>query len=1044
MKTCKTLAVSGLTFVLLTLALAGCEQITSGDFKGPITGSGTSHLEVRPTGLHEEVLSNTSIKLTWTEVDGAKGYNIYRSETIDEDNWTIDEKTVYKTSEANEFTDTGLDSSKLYYYIVKATNSVNVESAGQDNPLEVRIGTEAAPAIEQSTNFITLKWMPHSGVTFQEIQRRRYRTDDEFYDNGVLVEPDKSSTTGWTVVGSMWTEQEKTPITGQSKFTDYFTEKGVVYEYRIMSGYWDLDKGNSGDLTEFIYSKYTITVIGKADDHTPRVDGGSSEVSYNGITGTLSFDPPLPLPKSHAAGRAVIILKFSNDLVGSEIIFNKETHEVDLRTIDFAHYFNTNAELWVDYMVAYEQNDINSDTHIVCYPYFMYELTGNWNGIEIPKGQMEEQPVPVENARLISQTDSSITIGWDHVGGVQGYYIYRDTVSNGSFNEKVADVPSPAITYTHHGLTPDTQYYYKVSAYNSVGEGWKSAVVSAKTNAVGVTLPSAPQNLIISDATQDSITLSWNSVTGAAGYYVYRNDSKITPVGISEITYHDTGLNPNTPYTYKVVPYNSYGEGPGAEVSVWTLPAENTGGTLAAPTGIKATPQYDGSVKVEWNSVYGATGYEIHFATSQNGNYYYFDPDWTTDTVYIDWEVSPGDTWYYKALAYNDSTTSPLSEDYAFATALGATPVELSYLSLTSPPNKTTYTTGEAFTTTGLVVTAYYSDGSTETVTSSSALTYNGYAIYEGDLSITAGSGNKTVTVSYGDRTTSFSITVEAAVVTCAVTFNADGGYPTPESRTVSSGDTLGWLPEIPVRNGYAFGGWFSQQNGGGTQYTEYYPAITGNITLYAKWTANAALAAPTGVTATAQPDGTIKIEWNPVYGATGYEVFYSDTPYGEYYSFNSGWFDESVFTNWGLSSGDTWYYKVLAYDDFAISPLSDYAYATAIEAIPGGDYPYNVITLPERNGNYYLSPGHPEMWFEFHVSSQGSYHSLYGSDSDNSSFGADIVVDVYDSGMNLIYQVDIGVNSIDATWNEGWYYVKVTPYADSSSNTGAFALYLY
>jgi uncharacterized repeat protein (TIGR02543 family) len=73
---------------------------------------------------------------------------------------------------------------------------------------------------------------------------------------------------------------------------------------------------------------------------------------------------------------------------------------------------------------------------------------------------------------------------------------------------------------------------------------------------------------------------------------------------------------------------------------------------------------------------------------------------------------------------------------------------------------------------------------------------------------------------------------------TCSVTFNADVGSPTPDSRTVVSGSSLGSLPTEPTRTGHTFGGWFTQTNGGGTQHTSS-STITGDITLYAKWTAN-------------------------------------------------------------------------------------------------------------------------------------------------------------------------------------------------------------
>ncbi|GHV72251.1 hypothetical protein FACS1894201_00410 [Bacteroidia bacterium] len=68
--------------------------------------------------------------------------------------------------------------------------------------------------------------------------------------------------------------------------------------------------------------------------------------------------------------------------------------------------------------------------------------------------------------------------------------------------------------------------------------------------------------------------------------------------------------------------------------------------------------------------------------------------------------------------------------------------------------------------------------------------------------------------------------------------FDADGGETNRTSQVVQYATTIGTLASA-TRNGYTFGGWFTQPNGAGTQYsnTTIY-AYTNNTTLYAKWTA--------------------------------------------------------------------------------------------------------------------------------------------------------------------------------------------------------------
>lgn len=74
------------------------------------------------------------------------------------------------------------------------------------------------------------------------------------------------------------------------------------------------------------------------------------------------------------------------------------------------------------------------------------------------------------------------------------------------------------------------------------------------------------------------------------------------------------------------------------------------------------------------------------------------------------------------------------------------------------------------------------------------------------------------------------------------VTFDAQGGTPAPETRTVRYGDAYGTLP-APTRPGYGLDGWYTAATGG-TQVTEstvYQPDGPKNHTLYARWTPIAA-----------------------------------------------------------------------------------------------------------------------------------------------------------------------------------------------------------
>ena len=61
-----------------------------------------------------------------------------------------------------------------------------------------------------------------------------------------------------------------------------------------------------------------------------------------------------------------------------------------------------------------------------------------------------------------------------------------------------------------------------------------------------------PAGLAVLSTTASSAALSWTAVSGASGYNVYRNGSKVTATPATSIAYTDTGLTASTTYSYQV------------------------------------------------------------------------------------------------------------------------------------------------------------------------------------------------------------------------------------------------------------------------------------------------------------------------------------------------------------------------------------------------------------------------------------------------------------------------------------------------------------
>jgi hypothetical protein len=117
---------------------------------------------------------------------------------------------------------------------------------------------------------------------------------------------------------------------------------------------------------------------------------------------------------------------------------------------------------------------------------------------------------------------------------------------------------------------------------------------------------------------------------------------------------------------------------------------------------------------------------------------------------------------------------------------VNAATVTLSSIAVTTSPTKTTYTVGDTLDTTGLVVTATYSDGSTAAVT--------GYTLSPANGSTLSTAGSQTITVTYSGKTTTFSVTVNAAssstqFVIEGSTTNMPTSYPSGTSYSLSGID---------------------------------------------------------------------------------------------------------------------------------------------------------------------------------------------------------------------------------------------------------------
>ncbi|XP_042074921.1 tenascin-N isoform X2 [Haplochromis burtoni] len=218
----------------------------------------------------------------------------------------------------------------------------------------------------------------------------------------------------------------------------------------------------------------------------------------------------------------------------------------------------------------------------------------------------------IDGIRVLGQTEVSIEVDWQNPQAEMDYFRLTHTDPEGQEEElKVQRSQEARTKHTIVGLYPGTEYVISVQAIKGNNGGKASSVT-------GATDIDAPTNLVTTEVTEDTATVSWDQAQAEIEGYMLsytsaEGSSSDISVARDSTSYRLIGLRPGVLHTVYIWAYK------GDKVSGKSSTEAET--NLDAPTNVFAQDETEFSFRVHWDPPQAEIdGYMLTYSSSEGSS----------------------------------------------------------------------------------------------------------------------------------------------------------------------------------------------------------------------------------------------------------------------------------------------------------------------------------------------------------------------------------------------------------------------------------------